>query len=79
MRYNSIIWIGKIWPCYATPGTFSIYVGVGKDNGQTLEWLERVLDFKVLRIGVKPEFNYRWNNVHGFVNDNSKWEIKESN
>ena len=61
------------------PGIFSIYVGVGKDNGQTLEWLERVLDFKVLRIGAKPEFNYRWNNVHGLVNDNSKWEIKESN
>ena len=61
------------------PGNFSIYVGVGKDNGQTLEWLDRVLDFKVLRIGVKPELNYRWNNVHGLVNDNSKWEIKESN
>ena len=61
------------------PGVFSIYVGVNKDNGQTLEWLERVFDFKVLRIGVKPDSNYPWDTVHGLVNDNSTWEIKESN
>tara|TARA_Y100001970_G_C14255375_1_gene874967 strand:- start:6726 stop:8021 length:1296 start_codon:yes stop_codon:yes gene_type:complete len=59
------------------PGVFSIYVGVGEENGQTLEWLERVFDFKVLRVGINPESNYRWDNVHGSVNDNSKWEIKE--
>ena len=61
------------------PGVFSIYLGVGTDNGQTLEWLERVFDFKVLRIGVNPESNYPWDTVHGLVNDNSIWEIKETN
>ena len=60
------------------PGNFSIYIGIGKDNGQTLEWLERVLDFKVLKIGKDPTSNFRWDTVHGSVNDDSIWEIKES-
>ncbi|MFL2983124.1 MAG: ABC transporter ATP-binding protein [Candidatus Neomarinimicrobiota bacterium] len=60
------------------PGIFSIYIGVGKENGQTLEWLERVLDFKVLKIGKNPSSNFRWDTVHGLVNDDSIWEIKES-
>ena len=59
------------------PGNFSIYLGIGKDNGQTLEWLERVLDFKVLKIGKDSESNYKWDTVHGYVNDDSNWEIKE--
>ena len=33
----------------------------------------RVFDFKVLRIGVKPDSNYPWDTVHGLVNDNSTW------
>ena len=61
------------------PGSFSIYVGVGEDNGTTLEWLERVFDFKVLKVGINSDSNYRWDKVHGLVNDNSIWEIKESN
>jgi len=61
------------------PGLFSIYVGVGEDNGTTLEWLERVFDFKVLKVGINSDSNYRWDKVHGLVNDNSIWEIKESN
>ncbi len=61
------------------PGLFSIYVGVGKENGQTLEWLDRIFDFKVLKIGNDSESNYRWDTVHGSVNDNSFWEIKEAN
>jgi len=59
------------------PGKFSIYIGIGKNNGKTLEWLERVLDFKVLKIGKDPNSNFKWDTVHGLVNDDSVWEIKE--
>ncbi|MBA45862.1 MAG: hypothetical protein CMB31_04680, partial [Euryarchaeota archaeon] len=60
------------------PGVFSLYIGVGLDNGQSLEWLERIFDFKILKIGRNPESNYRFDTVHGSVNDNSIWEIKKA-
>ncbi len=59
------------------PGNFSVYIGVGKEDGQSLEWLERVLDFKVLKIGKDPSSNFKWDTVHGLVNDDSIWDIKQ--
>ena len=59
------------------PGNFSIYLGVGKENGKTLEWLERVVDFKVLKVGKDPKSNFKWDTVHGSVIDDSIWSIEE--
>ena len=61
------------------PGVFSLYIGVGLDSGQSLEWLERIFDFKILKIGRNPDSNYHFETVHGYVNDNSFWEIKKAN
>ena len=59
------------------PGNSSIYLGVGKENGKTLEWLERVVDFKVLKVGKDPKSNFKWDTVHGSVIDDSIWSIEE--
>tara|TARA_B100000886_G_scaffold256804_1_gene182021 strand:+ start:150 stop:1442 length:1293 start_codon:yes stop_codon:yes gene_type:complete len=61
------------------PGVFSLYIGVGLESGQSLEWLERIFDFKILKIGRNPDSNYHFDTVHGYVNDNSIWEIKKAN
>ena len=61
------------------PGVFSLYIGVGLDSGESLVWLKRIFDFKILKIGRNPNSNYRFDTVHGYVNDNSIWEIKKAN
>ena len=59
------------------PGNFSVYIGIGKKDGKTIEWLDRVIDFKVMKVGINSELSYPFQDVHGYINDNSNWDISK--
>ena len=59
------------------PGDFSVYIGLGDENGKTFEWLERVIDFNVIKTSLEKKSNYPWESVHGYVIEDSKWEISK--
>ncbi len=56
------------------PGNYSITTGVHLENGLTLEYLENIYDFTVLKSaeGNKPDFKYDW--AHGWLRLPAKWE-----
>jgi len=59
------------------PGTYSIYLGLNHTDGRTIEWLERVYDFSVLKSSVESDEHYRWRESYGFVLNDSLIEISE--
>jgi lipopolysaccharide transport system ATP-binding protein len=58
------------------PGTYSIYLGLGHLNGKTIDWLERVYDFNVLKTSLEKNNYYRWDESHGYVLGDAKWTLE---
>lgn len=61
------------------PGKYAFTIGVHKINGATLDYLENVFDFNVLKIAAddKSDFVYSFN--MGYVRFESEWEKKNPN
>lgn len=54
------------------PGLYSLCIGVHFSNGTTIEALNNIYDFNILKVSESErDYPYRW--VHGFVNLDSKW------
>lgn len=57
------------------PGSYSTYLGVSFLNGKTQDWVERVYDFHINKVGfIKDQF-YRWPESHGYVLNRTNWKI----
>ena len=55
------------------PRQYSFNVSLSHSNGLTIEWIERSLDFDVLRVAESGGDSYRWTNVRGYVRPPSRW------
>jgi lipopolysaccharide transport system ATP-binding protein len=60
------------------PGKYSITVGVHLTNGLTLEHVENILDFEVLRVGAGEHPGYVFNWDMGVIRFNSTWRINQN-
>ncbi|MDZ4665852.1 MAG: ABC transporter ATP-binding protein [Bacteroidota bacterium] len=59
------------------PGKYSFTLGVNYlANGNTIDWVENVYFISVDKIGYNKNEVYPWDDVHGFVEPDSKWSFK---
>jgi lipopolysaccharide transport system ATP-binding protein len=56
------------------PGQYTFVVAVGHLDGTTVDWVERVLDFSVLRVAQNGDDSYRWTSVRGYVRPRARWQ-----
>ncbi len=55
------------------PGHYSLLVGLHKDDGTTVDFVERALDFEVLNTGKGEPNHYRWS-VRGYLRPQQEWQ-----
>jgi lipopolysaccharide transport system ATP-binding protein len=58
------------------PREYTIDVGIHHhQNGATADWVQRTLDFTVLRVAESGDDHYRWPKTRGLVRPPSRWHI----
>ena len=55
------------------PNRYTIDLGVHHDNGTTCDFVQRTLDFDVLKVAEYGGDHYRWGNVRGLVRPIATW------
>ncbi|MBA3514345.1 MAG: ABC transporter ATP-binding protein [Pyrinomonadaceae bacterium] len=55
------------------PRQYTFLVALGHLDGTTIDWIERVLDFTVLRVAQSGDDSYRWTSVRGYVRPRARW------
>jgi len=60
------------------PRQYSFLVALHHTSGETIEWIERALDFTVLRVAESGKDSYRWSSVRGYVRPTTKWFTRET-
>jgi hypothetical protein len=59
------------------PREYTIDLGVHHQDGRTSDFVQRTLDFTVLRVAEIGEDHYRWNRTRGLVRAMAKWQLRE--
>jgi lipopolysaccharide transport system ATP-binding protein len=57
------------------PRDYTLDVGVHLHNGMTLDFVQRTLDFSVLRVAEAGGDHYRWPKTRGFVRAPASWKV----
>ena len=60
------------------PRQYTFLIGLHHSDGLTIEWIERVLNFTVLRVAETGGDSYRWPSVRGYVRPTARWEVAET-
>jgi lipopolysaccharide transport system ATP-binding protein len=55
------------------PRAYTIDLGVHQNDGTTLDFVQRVLDFHVLRVAEGGNDHYRWGNTRGLIRAATRW------
>ncbi len=55
------------------PRQYTFLVALGHLEGTTIDYIERVLDFTVLRVAQSGDDSYRWTSVRGYVRPRARW------
>jgi lipopolysaccharide transport system ATP-binding protein len=58
------------------PGRFVIDLGIHHDNGTTSDFVQRALEFSVLRVSETGDDHYRWGRTRGLVRTNACWQVQ---
>ena len=58
------------------PGNYSLTIGVHETSGRTLDFVEEILNFRVLNIGEGDSAGFTYDFKLGYVRFNSKWKIE---
>jgi lipopolysaccharide transport system ATP-binding protein len=59
------------------PGRYSIGLGIHHADGMTVDFVRRVLDFRVLKIAQNGNGDYPWDSVRGYVRGQPHWQIRQ--
>ena len=59
------------------PGRYSIGLGIHHINGMTIDFIRRVLDFRVLQVAQNGHGDYLWDTVRGYVGGRPRWQMQE--
>jgi hypothetical protein len=60
------------------PREYTIDLGVHHQNGTTADFVQRTLDFTVLRVAESGEDHYPWGQTRGFVRAPAGWNLNAS-
>jgi hypothetical protein len=55
------------------PRQYTFLVAVHHSSGLTIEWIERALDFTVMRVAESGADSYRWPSVRGYLRPTASW------
>lgn len=58
------------------PGSYTLTIGVHDKTGLTLDFVEDIIDFKILNIGEGEKAGFTYDFKLGYVHFNSKWSVK---
>lgn len=58
------------------PGKYALTIGVHKTSGQTLDFVENIMNFTVLKIGEGDNAGYTYDFKLGYVRFDSEWKIE---
>jgi lipopolysaccharide transport system ATP-binding protein len=59
------------------PRQYTFLIALHHSSGLTVEWIERVLDFTVLRVAESGADSYRWPSVRGYIRPPARWLLEE--
>jgi lipopolysaccharide transport system ATP-binding protein len=57
------------------PHQYTIDLGLHRDNGTTVDFVQRTLDFGVLRVAETGGDHYRWPRTRGFMRAAGRWDL----
>jgi hypothetical protein len=57
------------------PRQYTIDVGVHHHNGATADFVQRTLDFSVMRVAESGQDHYRWARTRGLVRAGARWHL----
>ncbi len=60
------------------PGDYTLNVGISKTNGGSIDYIERIYDFRVLRTSKNENEHYKWTKPDGFLELDVDWELNKS-
>lgn len=60
------------------PRQYTFLIALHHSDGLTIEWIERALDFTVLRVAETGADSYRWPSVRGYMRPPARWFAPES-
>ena len=60
------------------PGRFSIGLGIHFIDGMTIDFIRRVLDFRVLQVAQNGSGDYLWDTVRGYVRGFPRWGMHKT-
>lgn len=66
--------VGLLIDAHLLPNRYSIDLGVHHQNGTTADFVQRTIDFVVLRVAAKGQDDYRWGTVRGLVRPSAEWK-----
>ena len=59
------------------PGRYSIGLGIHRIDGMTIDFIRRVLDFRVLQVAQNGHGDYLWDTVRGYVRGLPRWQMQQ--
>jgi lipopolysaccharide transport system ATP-binding protein len=60
------------------PGRYSIGLGIHFIDGMTIDFIRRVLDFRVLKVAQNGHGDYLWDTVRGYVRGLPRWGMHKT-
>jgi hypothetical protein len=60
------------------PRDYTIDLGVHHHDGRTADFVQRTLDFSVLRVAETGEEHFRWPITRGYVRPSATWEMQQA-
>jgi lipopolysaccharide transport system ATP-binding protein len=60
------------------PRQYTIDLGVHHHDGRTADFVQRTLDFTVLRVAENGDDHFRWNRTRGYVRADARWDLGEN-
>lgn len=59
------------------PGEYSLTIGAHQSDGTTLDYVENIINFEVLKVAEDPKKGYKLNSIIGSARFNSHWTIEQ--
>jgi lipopolysaccharide transport system ATP-binding protein len=60
------------------PRDYTLSVSIFRNSGGVVDFVDRIVNFSVIKTGVDPKDNYRWQRIYGYVRAPSIWTINLS-
>ena len=57
------------------PGSYSLILNIAHQNGDSICYIERAIDFEVNRLSLNKEWHYTWTKSNAYASMDAEWEL----